>query len=161
MVEINNFMNFPISFFLNASGLFDFDLTFPAEATLFIILALVVTNIFIKPISTTMDERAEAINFNLRKSAFLITVAYEQVAECVGLLIAEVNEMNRQIKLVKNYTNSQFEEEVLFVQNENLTILNTLKVDLAIKSAYLFSNVTKDLHILTDKFFVKKFQSVS
>jgi hypothetical protein len=69
--------------------------------------------------------------------------------------------MNRQVKLVKNYTNSKFEEEVASVQKENINLLNQLKGDLAIQSAYLFSNVTSDLVSLTDKFFVKKFQSAS
>lgn len=154
-------MNFPISFFVNASGLFDFDLTFPTEATLFIILSLVVTFVFLNPISKQMDERAESINYNLRKSTFIVTFAYEQVSKCVGLLLDEVNEMNRQIKLVRNYTNSKFEEEVLSVQSKNLKILSKLKGDLSIKSAYLFSNITNDVVSLTDTFFAKKFKSAS
>jgi hypothetical protein len=69
--------------------------------------------------------------------------------------------MNRQIKLTKNYTNSSFETEVASVQKENLKLLSKLKGDLSIKSAYIFSNITSDLISLTDKFFAKKFQSVS
>jgi hypothetical protein len=42
-----------------------------------------------------------------------------------------------------------------------MKILSELKGDLAIKSAYLFSNVAKDLTLLTDKFFTKKFQSTT
>jgi hypothetical protein len=38
-------MTFSVTFFLNAGGLFDFDLTLVAETILFIILALVVTNV--------------------------------------------------------------------------------------------------------------------
>ena len=67
--------------------------------------------------------------------------------------------MNRQIKLTKEYTNSSFEAEVLAAQQANSKILSKLKGDLSIKSAYIFSNVTKDLMSLTDEFFVKKFQS--
>lgn len=149
------------TFFLNKSGLFDFDLTFVAEAILFIILALVVTFAFISPISKQLDERTEFINFNLRKSTILLTFGYEKLAECIDLLTEEINEMNRQIKLTKNYTNFNFEEEVLFVQKQNLRILSKLKGDLSIKSAYLFSNVTSELISLTDKFFTKKFQSTT
>jgi hypothetical protein len=69
--------------------------------------------------------------------------------------------MNRQIKLTRNFTNSNFEDEVLVVQKENSKLLSKLKGDLSIKSAYLFSNVTSELTSLTDKFFVKKFQSAS
>jgi uncharacterized membrane protein len=66
-------MNFPITFAINASGLFDFDLTFPTEALLFLILATVVTFIFLSPISKQIDERAEFINYTLRKSTILLT----------------------------------------------------------------------------------------
>jgi hypothetical protein len=152
-------MTFSTTFFLNESGLFDFDLTFFAEGILFILLALVVTFAFISPVSKQLDERAEFINYTLRKSTILLTFGYEKLSECIGLLTEEINEMNRQIKLTKNYTNSNFEEEVLFVQKQNLKILSKLKGDLSIKSACLFSNVTSELISLTDKFFTKKFQS--
>ena len=49
-------MSFSVTFFLNG-GLFDFDLTFVAEATLFLLLSLVVTFIFLAPISKQIDER--------------------------------------------------------------------------------------------------------
>jgi hypothetical protein len=153
-------MNFSTTFLINASGLFDFDLTFPSEALLFLILATVITNVFLSPISNQLDERAEFINYTLRKSTILLTFGYEKLTTCVGLLTEEIDEMNRQVKLVRNYTNSKFEEEIAVIQNENLNILSQLKGDLAVKSAYLFSNVTNDLTALTDKFFEKKFQSV-
>jgi hypothetical protein len=91
----------------------------------------------------------------------LLTFGYEKLSKCVGLLTEEIDEMNRQIKLVKNYTNLKFEDEIVFIQKENLKILSELKGDLAIKSAYVFSNLTTDLTSLADKFFTKKFQSVS
>lgn len=154
-------MTFFETFFLSESGLFDFDLTFPAEAVLFIILALVVTNVFISPISKQIDSRSDMINYNLRKSIILLTFGYEKLSTCVGLLTEEIDEMNRQIKLVRNFTNSEFEEEILIIQNKNLKLLSKLKGDLAIKSAYLFSNIKSELVSLTDAFFAKKFQSVS
>ena len=154
-------MNFPISFLLNAGGLFDFDLTFVAEGTLFLFLALIVTFVFVSPVAKQLDERAEFINYTLRKATILLTFGYEKLVGCVGLLTEEIGEMNRQIKLTKNYTNSNFENEVASVQKENLKLLSKLKGDLSIKSAYIFSNITNDLVSLTDKFFVKKFQSVS
>jgi len=153
-------MNLSTTFFLNASGLFDFDLTFPTEALLFLILAIVITFVFLNPISKQLDDRAEFIDFNLRKSTILLNFAYEKLSTCVGLLTDEINEMNRQIRLVKSYTNSKFEDEIAFVQKENLTLLSNLKGDLSIKSAFLFSNLISDLSSLTDKFFIKKFKSV-
>ena len=152
-------MTFSATSFLTAGGLFDFDLTFIAESTLFIILALAVTNVFINPISAQLDSRAEFINFTLRKSTILLTFGYDRLSECIGLLTKEVSELNRQIKLTREYTNTHFEEEVLSVQKQNSKLLSKLKGDLSIKSAYLFSNVTSELISLTDSFFAKKFQS--
>lgn len=154
-------MNFSVTFFLNAGGLFDFDLTLVAETILFIILALVVTNVFINPISKQLDKRAEFINYNLRKSNILVMLGYEKLTTCVTLLTKEVNEMSRQIKLTKTYCNENFEPEIVSAQLTNSAILSELKGDLAIKSAYLFSDITNDLISLTDSFFVKRFQSVS
>ena len=152
-------MTFSATSFLTAGGLFDFDLTFVAETILFIILALVVTNVFINPISAQLDSRAEFINFTLRKSTILLTFGYDKLSDCIGLLTKEVSELNRQIKLTREYTNTHFEEEVLSVQKQNSKLLSKLKGDLSIKSAYLFSNVTSELISLTDSFFAKKFQS--
>lgn len=152
-------MNFPITFFLSAGGLFDFDLTFVAEGVLFLILSLFVTFVFLGPVSKQLNQRAELINFTLRKSTILLTLGYEKLSNCIDLLTGEINELNRQVKLVKNYTNETFETEVLFVQKENLKILNKLKGDLSIKSAVLLSNINKDLNSVTDSFFTKRFKS--
>jgi hypothetical protein len=154
-------MNFSVTFLLNAGGLFDFDLTFAAEAVFFIILALVVTFAFVNPISKQLDERADFINYTLRKSTILLTLGYEKLITSVGLLTEEIGEMNRQLKLTSNVTNSNFESEVVLVQQENSKLLSQLKGDLSIKSAYIFSSISKDLVVLTDKFFEKKFQSKS
>jgi F0F1-type ATP synthase membrane subunit b/b' len=152
-------MIFTTTLFINK--LFDFDLTFVIELTFFIILALIVTFKFINPISKEIDDRAEFINYNLRKSTILLTFGYEKLSDCVGLLTEEINELNRQTKLTRHYSNSKFEEEIGSIQKENLKILSKLKGDLSIKSAFLFSNISGDLNSLTDKFFEKKFQSAS
>jgi len=67
--------------------------------------------------------------------------------------------MKRHLKLTSNFTNLNFESEVVLVQQENSKLLSQLKGDLSIKSAYVFSSISKDLVLLTDKFFEKKFQS--
>ena len=154
-------MIFSETLLLNESGLFDFDFTFVIESIEFILFSLVVTFCFISPISKQLDERAEFINTTLRKSTLLLTFGYEKLTSCVGLLTEEIDEMNRQVKLVRSYTNSKFEEEITFVQTENMKILSELKGDLAIKSAYLFSNLKSELISLSDKFFIQKFQSAA
>jgi hypothetical protein len=73
-------------------------------------------------------------------------------------LTDEIGEMNRQLKLTRDFTNTNFEAEVSSIQRENAILLSKLKGDLSIKSAYLFANLSKDLVTLTDKFFEKKFQ---
>lgn len=151
-------MIFSTTFFINAGNLFDFDLTFIAELLLFIILAWVVTFKFIGPVSKEIDARAEFINFTLRKSTILLTFGYERLSECVDLLTTEINEMNRQVKLTQNFTNKNFEIEVLDAQQKNAKLLRKLKGDLAIKSAFLFANINDELSSVTNKFFVKKFQ---
>ena len=157
----NLFMNFPISFLLNAGGLFDFDFTFIAEAILFSLLALVVTFVFLSPISKQLDERAELVNFTLRKSTILLTFGYEKLASLIDLLTLEITELTRQTKLTKNYTNQKFEAEILSVQKENAKLLNQLKGQLAIQSASLLSTVNSELSHFTQAFFDKKFQSTT
>jgi hypothetical protein len=153
-------MNFSGTFFLNG-GLFDFDLTFAAEGLLFLLFSLVVTFVFLSPVAKQLDDRAEFIDYNLRKSTILLNFGYKKLAKSVELLTDEVAELNRQIKLTKLYTTTNFEAEVTKVQQENSKLLSKLKGELSIKSAYLFSNITTDLATLTDNFFVKKFQSIS
>jgi len=152
-------MIFSETLLLNESGLFDFDFTFVIESIEFILFSLVVTFGFISPISKQLDERAEFINTTLRKSTLLLTFGYEKLTTAVGLVTSEINELTRQLKLTKSYSNEKFENEVFFVQQENAKILSQLKGDLSIKSAYLFSNITSELNSLTNSFFTKKFKS--
>ncbi len=153
-------MNFPVTFFLNG-GLFDFDLTFVGEASLFFVFSLIVTFVFLSPISKQLDERAEFIDTNLRKSTLLVTYGYKKLSTSVGLVTQEVSELARQLKLVKAYTFSNFEDEINSVQKENSLLLSELKGELSIKSAYVFSNIITQLTVITDTFFTKKFQSIS
>jgi len=152
-------MDVCFSFFLTENGLFDFDLTFPTEAFLFFLLSLVVTFSFLSPISKQLDERSEFLNYTFRKSTILLTFGYEKLSKCIEILTEESNELNRQLKLIRNYTNSKFDEEISIIQKENFKILSKLKGDLAVKSAYLFSTITDELNSLTQTFFAKKFQS--
>jgi hypothetical protein len=152
-------MNFSKTFFLTAGGLFDFDLTFLAEGILFLVLSLVVTFLFLSPISKQINQRAELINYSLRKSTILLTLGYEKLSTCIDLLTGEINELNRQVKLVKNYTNSAFESEIELVQKENIKILSKLKGDLSIQSAKLLTKINPELTNLADNFFRQRFQS--
>jgi len=151
-------MSYSVSFLLNG-GLFDFDLTFAGEGILFLLFSLVVTFAFLSPISKQLDDRAEFIDFNLRKSTFLVIFGYKKFSNSVQILNQEISEFNRQIKLSKTYTISNFENEVNLIQKENAKLLSNLKGELSIKSAYLFSRIANDLNNLTENFFTKKFHS--
>jgi F0F1-type ATP synthase membrane subunit b/b' len=152
-------MTFSPTFFLAVNGLFDFDLTFPTQALLFLILSLVVTTTFLTPLGKQLDERSEFINYTIRKSTILLTFGYERLYTCVGFLTEEIDELVRQTKLIRNYTNEIFETEISNTQKENLQIVSKMKGDLAIKSAFLFSSLSKDINKITDKFFEKRFKS--
>jgi hypothetical protein len=150
-------MSFPVTFFLNG-GLFDFDLTFIAEGILFVLFSLVVTFVFITPVSQQLYKRAIFIDSNLRKSNFFLAFGNKKFSLFIGVLTEEVKELNRQIKLTKDYTNTQFEEEISFVKKENGKLLSQLKGEIAVKSALLLSAIAEELYTLTDAFFVKRFQ---
>jgi F0F1-type ATP synthase membrane subunit b/b' len=151
-------MNFSVAFFLTG-GLFDFDLTFLGEAILFLLFSLVVTFVFLSPISKQLDDRAEFIDFNLRKSTILLNFGYKKLAKSVELLTEEISELNRQVKLTKSYSGTNFENEVSTIQQENSKLLSKLKGELSVKSAYLFANIANELTSITETFFKKKFQS--
>ena len=72
-------------------------------------------------------------------------------------MLLEIEELTRQVKLVKDYTNSEFDEEILALQTENTVIVNELKGELAIKSAYILNSVNTDLLTLASNYVSKKF----
>eukprot|EP01033_Poteriospumella_lacustris_P023741 gene23741-gene16326 len=149
-------MNISTSVILTVNGLFDFDLTFPIEALFFLILSLVITNFFLSPISKQIDERSFFIEYTLEKSIILLNLGYEKFINSIAFLTQETSELNRQLKLIKNESNQLFEYNLNIIQNKNVKLLKTLQKDLMIKSAYLLSNLTKDITYLLDEFFAKK-----
>jgi hypothetical protein len=144
-----------------SGGLFDFDLTFLGEGILFLLFSLVVSFVFLSPLSTQLDKRAEFIDFNLRKSSLLVGFGSKKLLNCVDLITQEVSELTRQKNFTKAYILKNFENEINFVKEENAKLFKKGKVELSIKSTYLFSTLTKDLINQSDAFFAKKFQSLS
>ena len=149
-----------LTFFLSSSGLFDFDLTFLTEALLFFLLACVITFVFLSPISTQLNRREALIDFKLKKSMFILHFANKRISYSVLLCTLENIEQNRQRQLIGSYTNSIFEKQIKIAQLENLNLLQKLKANLAIKSAFLFSNIVTDINMLVKIFFQKKFLSL-
>jgi hypothetical protein len=145
-------------FFLSASGLFDFDLTFPLEALLFFFFSLIVNKFFLSPIAKLLKKRTEFLEVTSKKSVFLVTLGHEKLYTCIQLVKEEVDEMLRQINLVKDYSNQEFEKQFLSNQKTNLKILKEGKRNLLIKSSFLFSYLASDFNKFTENFFIQKFK---
>jgi len=109
--------------------------------------------------SDKCQNKCEFIDFNLRKSTILLNFGYKKLAKSVELLTEEISELNRQVKLTKSYSSTNFENEVATIQQENSKLLSKLKGELSVKSAYLFANIANELTSITETFFIKKFQS--
>jgi len=150
-------MHFLPYFFIASSGLFDFDLTFLAEASLFFILSLVITFLFLSPISNQINSRSEFINYNLTKSALFLFFGNKNMQNLIFLACKESNELQRQMLLLRNNASSAFEKETLITQNENFKILAQFRKNLVLKSAFSFLNFKANLNYLTDQFFLQKF----
>jgi hypothetical protein len=149
-------MIFSFSLLLNG-GLFDFDLTFLGEGLFFLIFSIIVTYIFLVPVSKQLDERAKFIDFNQKKSHIILAFATKKLLNCVELLVDEVTELNRQLKLTKEFVNIQFEEEIEAVKKESEKLLSQLKGELTIKSAALLFKLSPELNNITDSYFYRRF----
>jgi len=60
-----------------AGGLFDFNATLPLMAIQFVLLTVVLTFVFYKPVSKVLDERESYINGNLTQASEKLTKADE------------------------------------------------------------------------------------
>jgi hypothetical protein len=152
-------MIFIQTLWLSENGLFDFDLTFPAEIILFFLLSYIIIKVFLNPISIELADRAEFLGKTITKSICLLNIGYKQVDGTLDLMVREVAELKRQLRFAKEYTTEKFEEEIRFVQKKSLLLLSEVKGDLALKSVVLFSSLLGDIDISLDKFFEKKFKS--
>jgi hypothetical protein len=152
-------MVFSSTFLITSSGLFDFDLTFPTEALLFLLLSTVITFVFLSPISSQLEERASFLEYTIKKSIIFLTFGYEQLGNSVNLVVQEVNELTRQEKVIKTSSTNSFEKEISFIQKENGKLLNEIKQTLVFRSAALFGSITPEIEKIAESFFKKKFQS--
>lgn len=148
------------TYYLAASGLFDFDLTFFTEALLFLILSFFVTFTFLSPISNQLNLREDFIKFNNNKSILLLNLANDELINLANVLTDEVFEMNRQKIFLKEQIDSKFEKDILNLRKNNLLLLTSTKGKLGIKSAILLSELNKEFNFLINDFFDNKFNSL-
>lgn len=145
--------------FLNAGGLFDFDFTFFAEAFLFLFFSIIVTSVFLNPISKQLTERSQYINYHIRKSTLYLACSSATFSKTLLFLTKECQELNRQLKVTQNFTKNQFDNEISTVQTFSFQLLKRVKGTLAIQSAFILKQSNKDLLKLTNHFFKEQFLS--
>jgi len=145
------------SFLLTGGSLFDFDFTFVAEAILFLLLAFVVTFVFLGPVSKQLEERAEFINVAIRKATFFVGSNYQESILALSVVIKEIEELTRQLQLTKDYTQNEFEKEILLVKNFNTEFLQKVQGNLSIQSASFLFKFKKDAKLLTKAYIRKRF----
>ncbi len=150
-------MSIKSSFFLGLNGLFDFDLTFLSEALLFLILSIVVTNFFLLPISDQIEKRNAYISYNIKKMDIIISLAYERIQESIEIIFKEIEELNRQTKLVSNYSKMKFEQKIKEIEKENQNLIIKAKASLISQSAENFKNLSMNANDLAESFFKEKF----
>lgn len=153
----NFYMSIKSSFFLGLNGLFDFDLTFLSEALLFLILSIVVTNFFLLPISDQIEKRNAYISYNIKKMDIIISLAYERIQESIEIIFKEIEELNRQTKLVSNYSKMKFEQKIKEIEKENQNLIIKAKASLISQSAENFKNLSMNANDLAESFFKEKF----
>ena len=116
-----------------AGGLFDFNATLPAMALQFILLSVVLTFIFYKPVSKVIDDREAYINGNLTTASEKLikadelysqydmqlktarisaqTIIAQSEKEAKDLVAAEINESRKDAAKLIDKTNTELEKQ--------------------------------------------------
>jgi F0F1-type ATP synthase membrane subunit b/b' len=150
-------MIFSSSFVVTGGSLFDFDFTFVTEAILFILLAVVVTFTFLGPISKQLEERAEYVNIASRKATFFVGANYQESLTSLSLVLSEIEELNRQLKLTKEYTQIEFEKEISLVKTFTKKFLQKVQSNLSLQSASFLITFNPKAQVLGASYFRKRF----
>lgn len=129
------------SFFLGSNGLFDFDLTFFLQAFIFFLFSLIVTNIFLLPISENLKKRSNIVNLANQKSVIYLGFIFEKISFSLNFFKENKIELNRKIKLFENSTNLIFDGEQKFFENRISSFLNLVEKTFLFKSIYLLSTL--------------------
>lgn len=129
------------SFFLGSNGLFDFDLTFFLQALIFFLFSLIVTNIFLLPISENLKKRSNIITLANQKSVIYLGFIFEKISFSLNFFKENKIELNRKIKLFENSTNLIFEGEQKLFENHISSFLNLIEKTFIFKSIYLLSTL--------------------
>ncbi len=149
------------SFFINKSGLFDFDMTFLSQFLLFFLLSLAITKLFLEPISKKLEERSTYISQNLQKVNISLALSSEKLEDFIALILEEEKELNRKQALSKNYLKHKFQKEIESIQKENQKLINQAKASLSLQSIAKINSLAKPMNEISELFFNKKISSDS
>lgn len=149
------------SFLINTSGLFDFDFTFLFQAFLFFILALAITFFFLIPISKTLEERSQYINFNLFKSLIIIEFTSEQLIKSINLFLKESRELEREFSIFNTELTEIFQEEFFLMKLETNKLIKMIRGRQLSQIAKNFHLLIPEIEILSVSFFKNYSQTIS
>nr|YP_010139396.1 CF0 subunit II of ATP synthase [Poterioochromonas malhamensis]QQK55062.1 CF0 subunit II of ATP synthase [Poterioochromonas malhamensis] len=140
------------SFFLGSNGLFDFDLTFFLQAFIFFLFSLIITNIFLLPISENLKKRSNIINLANQKSVIYLVFIFEKISFSLNFFKENKIELNRKLKLFENSTSLIFDGEQKLFENRISSFLNLVEKTFLFKSIYLLSTLPNYIdNALTNK----------
>lgn len=140
------------SFFLGSNGLFDFDLTFFLQAFIFFLFSLIITNIFLLPISENLKKRSNIINLANQKSVIYLVFIFEKISFSLNFFKENKIELNRKLKLFENSTSLIFDGEQKLFENCISSFLNLVEKTFLFKSIYLLSTLPNYIdNALTNK----------
>jgi len=129
------------SFFIGSNGLFDFDLTFFLQAFIFFLFSLIVTNIFLLPVSQNLKKRSSIINLSNQKSVIYLGFIFDKISFSLNFFKENKFEFNRKVKLFENSINLIFESEQKLFENCISSFLNMVEKASLFKSIYLLSTL--------------------
>jgi F-type H+-transporting ATPase subunit b len=126
-----------------AGGLFDFNATLPLMAIQFILLTVVLTFVFYKPIAKVLESRETFINTNLSQASEKLLQADKLCAEYEAQIKSAKLEAQSVILLSETETKAYISEELAKSKQDALTFVTEanqqleLQKDLAIKQLEL------------------------
>jgi len=135
-------MKFLNSFCICSNGLFDFDITFFLQALIFFLFSLIITNIFLLPISENLKKRSNLISLTNQKSVIYLNLIFEKISLSLNLFKSQKNEITRELRIYDNYIKQKFSSEQKIFEDNIFNFIIKLEKSFFFKSIYLLSNLT-------------------
>lgn len=118
-----------------AGGLFDFNATLPLMAIQFVILTIVLTFVFYKPITTVLEDRETGINTNLKDAADKLLKADGLYTEYEVQLKEARNNALTLIADAEKEAKELVAEEIAQARNESAKLILQTNKDLEVQKS--------------------------